>query len=1045
MDTLEKRQHDISGATQFRGTVVTTLEKALVPHGGFSTLQNVRNWHPGFQKREGATKHHSTSEFVTKLVTCPIYNQGSNYATGNIEHSNAVWATVHDAATGTTANISTEDVDTCRVRESGGTYYIGRTFLFFDFTRVAGVISAANLMVRIKDDTNLSSVIAVEGTATPDLNDSSAIIATSDFDSYDTGDTYSAEVDLTGYATDAWATIALDSTFLTAANAMVGAVGTAGVMAITVLEYTYDFGDTAPAAAADYKNEFYMATAGSIPYLSLTMSTSESITSMFQISKGKRDEKHFLIQTETGDVLEATDDPPATTTGDFGTLVHQPRDVDTSFKETPLLATSWQTALVPASWNMIADNLVYSDGLDQHKFYTGQEQPITTFLFCKADADINKGADYGADYSFELTDDDDTTFADVSSMGDLGTDNDAIFIRTQFKANKINIEFETYNGTASVGLNLLYFDESAGTFLAVDNFSDGTASGGTTFAQDGSLTWDTNFDEIEFHMAGENGYWYMLHLDAADSLDADVKIKKITYEGAWQSLENVWDGVIVAAVEVYHYSNADAVWYGYPYAGADISSMATADELYFSSIDNLVGFHMDFGATPNLNTTTTISAVYGWDGDDWVDMGETDYTSGMDKSGYITWKRNDNIVPREFQGSKYRAYWWKITIATSELSDDVVTTITTIPWFKISQWGQRGNVSTVWKERVIYTFDRYPSWLYISGNSNPNGLNGSDYAILQAGDGRQNAIVAAQKFHNELMVWQEEHGPHGGCLTLFQGYNPATFGRLLLSAKIGSFSQKSTVVVDGAQAYTRKDDNVQTLAFFISHYGIFVTDGATVTLISRPIQNYFDNRKSECIRLGYEKEMYVEHDSTANVLRFGLVSGASATKPNIFPIFDLEDWTWSFDTYASAFSSIIEVEATTGQYPVLQMGGGATSGYVYRLNDGTYNDDGTAVDMQVDQELNFQARHIDVDEVVIRYKPVTGADLLFKAYEDGILLSSLNQTIDMDASSTESTKRERILCNLDQASNITLSFQNNENKDCFLFDILVDARASMNR
>lgn len=1046
MDQFVRDQQSISGSAQFRGTVITSTEKALIPHGGFSTLQNVRNCHPGFEKRMGYTKHHSTSEFTTKIVACPIYNQGSNYSTGNIEHSNAVWATLHDAATGTTANISTEDVDVCRARESGGTYYLGRLFLFFDFSRIAGTITAATLKLKVKNATGLGSVIVVKGTAGPDLNTATAIIATSDFDSYTVGTAYSAEADMTGYIADDWASITLNAGWLTAANAMAGTTGTGGVMQLVVLEYDYDYLDVAPAAAVDVKNEFYVATAGSIPYLSLTMSPAESIVSMFQMSKGKRNEKHFFIQTETGDVFEATDDPPATTTGDFGTLVHQPRDEDSDFKETPVLDFGIAN-LLPASWNLISDNLLYSDGLDQHKFYTGNAQPITTFLYAEGGATTVIGCDYGHDYSFEVTDGDERTYADVSAMLDLASNTEAIFIRTAFKASKLNFEFITYNGTASVGLNVLYYDQSSQAFTAVTSLSDGTASGGTTFAQDGSITWTPDPDEIEFHMAGENGYWYMLHLDAADSLDADVKIKSVTYEGEWQDMENVWDGVLVAAVEVLHYVLADTTYYGYSYAGADISEMATGDVLYVSTVDNICGLHFDFGATPNTTTTTTIAKVEGWDGTAWLDLDEDDYTSGFGDSGYIRWKRNPALVPREFQGSKYKAYWWKITIATAVVSEDCIVTITSMPFFDISHWGQRGRCSSVWKDRCIYVFDRYPSWLYISGNSAPNVLNGSDYAIMQAGDGRQNPIVSLKKFHNELIAWQEEKGPHGGCITLFQGYSPSTFGRLLLSAKIGGFSQKATVIVDGAQAYTRKDDNVQTLAFFLSHYGIFVTDGATVTLISRPIQNYFDNRNSECIRRGYENEMYIRHDSTANVLLIGLVSGSTATKPNVFPVFDLEDWTWSFDNYQDAITCVTEVEADSGQYPVLQMAGGATSGYAYRMNDGTYTDNATAVDMIVDMEMNVNAQIINCDEVVVRFKPIdeTGAVLTFNAYEDGIENTALAKSISMEPVSTEIVKREIIYTNLDQASNLRLRFRNNQAYNTYLFDMSAVAGMVKNR
>ncbi len=38
-----------------------------------------------------------------------------------------------------------------------------------------------------------------------------------------------------------------------------------------------------------------------------------------------------------------------------------------------------------------------------------------------------------------------------------------------------------------------------------------------------------------------------------------------------------------------------------------------------------------------------------------------------------------------------------------------------------------------------------------------------------------------------------------------------------------------------------------------------------------------------------EAKHWIEYDSSENVLRLGLVSGGSATLPNIFPIYDLVD------------------------------------------------------------------------------------------------------------------------------------------------------------
>jgi hypothetical protein len=646
----------------------------------------------------------------------------------------------------------------------------------------------------------------------------------------------------------------------------------------------------------------------------------------------------------------------------------------------------------------------------------------------------------GFDYSREVTDGDNLSFAVLDSLGDLTNDFDAFFIKTKFKAKQFNFIIRKPNGTAGT-LKMDFYDISSGwTNVTI---TDGTASGGAPLAIDGSVSFTPDPDEIEFYAFGENGYWYRFYMADGDSLDAEVEIQSVTYEGDFQRIENVWDGIRDNAIEIYHDDDSDGVIYRWSGAGAEIGDLAHADDLlYFSSITNLVGAHFYFGSTPNTTAATTVNQVSGWDGDSWVDTVETDGTDGFNESGFITWKRNANFQPREFKGSTYRAYWWRVDLAGGNLSSDTVVTITTMPWYDISDIGRFGTVSTTWKERAIYAFDSVPSWIFISGNSNANWLNGSDFATLQAGDGRYNKVVAMKKFHNELMVWQEEKGRDGGCITLFEGYNPSTFGRLVLSTKIGGFSQKAVVVVDGAQSYTRQDDNQQKLAFFISHYGIFVTDGRVVTLISQDIQNYFDQRFSECIRVGYENKMWCEHDTMANVIRFGLVSGDTAEVPNIFPVFDLQEWEWSFDVLGQALSVVHEVEADSGQFPILQVGGGSTTGFIYRLNH-TNLDDATTIEMRTRQEFSNSAKLLEVTEAIVRMQAITDGEVIFKAYRNGVIDSDATQTINMAAEETNETlKRERIIEKVWQASHISIEFLHSKtNESCYLYDLWIDMNA----
>jgi hypothetical protein len=118
----------------------------------------------------------------------------------------------------------------------------------------------------------------------------------------------------------------------------------------------------------------------------------------------------------------------------------------------------------------------------------------------------------------------------------------------------------------------------------------------------------------------------------------------------------------------------------------------------------------------------------------------------------------------------------------------------------------------------MYVFDKIPNWIVVSAKNQPMVLNGDDSTILEAGDGRSNKIVCMKKFHNEFMCWQEEKGVEGGCLTLFEGYSPLTFGKLVLSSSVGTFNAHSAVVVDGVLTSTRTDEIIKPWPFLVSRW-----------------------------------------------------------------------------------------------------------------------------------------------------------------------------------------------------------------------------------
>ena len=154
------------------------------------------------------------------------------------------------------------------------------------------------------------------------------------------------------------------------------------------------------------------------------------------------------------------------------------------------------------------------------------------------------------------------------------------------------------------------------------------------------------------------------------------------------------------------------------------------------------------------------------------------------------------------------------------------------PYYDINELG-KGVCNAAWKGRAVYSFDRWPDYLYISEQGDPQALNGDDYGIVRAGDGRDHKVVALRLFHNELLAYQEEKGEIGGCLTLIEGYSPTTYGTLILSSRLGTMNAKCVAVVDGVLTSTATEETVKTLAFALSRYGVYATDGRTCCIYQR--------------------------------------------------------------------------------------------------------------------------------------------------------------------------------------------------------------------
>lgn len=761
---------------------------------------------------------------------------------------------------------------------------------------------------------------------------------------------------------------------------------------------------------------------GGQKYLHGTADSTNYPVTMFQFSKGKIAEDHFYAQMSDGDVLEKTSVLPTVEAGVFGAEVF-----------------SGSSGQIPASWADLDDVLFYTNGSDLPQIYCGDDTPVDScVVYDSTDTEPpDMPIEDSKDYSVEASDTDTTKVVildslhgwDVASDGEYG----AIFIKTKTPhLNAINFVVEAANGNASV----MSLHKWNGSWTSV-SITDGTADSGKSIAQDGAVTFTAPTDVIPKAMFGECGFWWRISFSA--DLDAEVEVSHISYDSEWGGIQNVWDGVPVDVVEAQFYDQSVPSYRTYAADYIKIGEATASDKIYFATADKIEAVYVDVGSTPNGTPTTAIDGFGKWTGSAWSETAPTnDGTAGLANSGWVYVGRQDTAQPVQFQDNKNYLYWWYITVDKTLDSADIVISLQYQPYFDITDFGPAGRVCHAWKDRLLLTFSKWPKDIYVSSKNAPLCFNGADFTILQPGDGRANPTTAIASWHNEILVWQEEKGVDGGCVTLFQGYNAPTFGKRILSTKLGTASSITMCVVEGALTSLNKERPVVKLAFFESRLGVFATDGQSFEGISDDIQNYWDPTETECVNRGYATRHWMGHDSSRNVLLMGIVSGVSATAPDIFPVYHLNFNSWTFDDREQSLTCFAEAEAGTGAVEVVQAAG--MTGYVMQINTGT-NDVTTAIDAHVIVELDWWGIRQTMERLFFRMNVQSAGNCTITPYENGVAKTALTKA--MTAEKTNELVRRWLLNIKHTDEHMSLKFANaTASQKLSLVDLIIESKES---
>ena len=173
------------------------------------------------------------------------------------------------------------------------------------------------------------------------------------------------------------------------------------------------------------------------------------------------------------------------------------------------------------------------------------------------------------------------------------------------------------------------------------------------------------------------------------------------------------------------------------------------------------------------------------------------------------------------------------------------------------------------------------NYLFYSAAFKPDVFNGSDTGYIGIPSGKP--ITAVSRFYNELFVATADE------IYLLQGYSPQTFGLLQINTGgIGVVSHFSCV-------------GVGRFLYFAHSTGFYKFDGVGVTLVSKQLNRFFDNRYSSYFipitRLEYIQGRF---DRTHNCVEWTVSKGSTQTTNNCICIFDIETESWWFDNIPAA-------------------------------------------------------------------------------------------------------------------------------------------------
>jgi hypothetical protein len=563
--------------------------------------------------------------------------------------------------------------------------------------------------------------------------------------------------------------------------------------------------------------------------------------------------------------------------------------------------------------------------------------------------------DVGTTFSYDFTERLSNTFTGASNLATLvrrDTTNE-IYLYIGSTRPLQGIKFYVNTANTSVSTSTVEYWASGG-WSAVGGFSDGTASGGITLAQTGTMSFTSTASVADPTIIDERYlYWYRVIAGATGTPDATIVLEHITVDAPFQSMVDIWDGTErnPIAFHIEQVNNGKLLDFTLEVQSPSFSASPIAANMTLVRTANndvwYVGFEERMTAIryrmvadfPN-DDASSLTVDY-WNGTAWVAVSDlVDGTSNggnsLGSSGLVTWTAP--AVTSEFDQELFgfRGYFYRHSLddqGFSEEPDVLLDVVTGIPAPKYT----KDNSINGYKFPLTYR-----GRVLLCGRPLSNEGNRIDYTAIGSPDvhnGFDSSDQGKSMFvgdHEDLTAGIELFNRFGDIITLQAVITKARQTWILIGSRPGDFQLfpvSETVgcpcplTMDRADVSFSVDTSaVRNIALWVSYKGPMMFDGGVLSPMRfeqsdgsvSSIDPYFDPNDSRYVTVSALEHARGWFDPTYSEYNILLPTGAAAGNDlaDVWLCCDLQRRKWFRKVPATNYPQMgfRVVDNTGGQY-----------------------------------------------------------------------------------------------------------------------------------